>query len=77
MSSVWSRTGRGLCISYVGISGVCELTNQSRVGIQGAGLLKRQELKQRVSERGTFRSQLLLLIFFLTLPDFVRHHCEK
>ena len=32
-------------------SGMCELTNQSRMGIQEGGRLKRQELQQGVSDR--------------------------
>ena len=36
-------------------SGVCELTNQRRLGICDGRVLKRQELKHSVSDRGAIR----------------------
>ena len=37
-------------------SGVCELANQSRLGVQEGGFLKRKELKQSISDGGGIKN---------------------
>ena len=39
-------------------SGMFELTNQSRLGNQGEGFLKRQELKQSLQTEGAYTAVL-------------------
>ena len=54
-------------------SGVCELTNQSRLGICAGGALKRQELKQglltKTSQQQDFKVWILYAIFQISSPQ--------